>query len=64
MKPRRLHRLTFFSIRSESVGALISVTDYTDQKRCRGVCAKRLSLSFGGWHSRHYNDAIRFAFRP
>src|SRR6266404_3082760 len=44
MKPRRLQRLTILSMRWTLVGALISVTDYTDQKSCRGVCAKRLPL--------------------
>src|SRR6478752_8763591 len=44
MKPRRLQRLTIFSMRWASVGALIVIAGYTDQKRCRGVCAKRLLL--------------------
>src|SRR5262245_33800097 len=43
MKPRRLHKLTIFSMRWASVGTLILVAGYTDHKRCRGVCAKRLS---------------------
>src|SRR6059058_1659319 len=42
MKPRRLHKLTIFSMRWLSVGALIVTADYTDPKSCRGVCAKRL----------------------
>src|SRR5438876_3140616 len=45
MKPRRLHRLTIFSIRWALVGALICHSQVTQiRKRCRGFCAKRLPI--------------------
>src|SRR4030095_16998307 len=47
MNPRRLHKLTIFSMRCESGDLLIiSATDYTIRNCCRGVCAKRLCLWF------------------
>ena len=63
MKPRRLHRLTIFSISCMSDNLLIiCATDYTITNACRGVYAKRLCLWFAADAAAATTKPLRLRF--